>query len=720
VTASGTRSIAAGGDITGIASTGDYATNVQQTIGQATVMPAEAFTPVTEVVAPPGVGNLPDRADLFVGRAQALAQLDAAFAGPATGDPATPSAGGAGVVVQAVHGLGGIGKSTLAARWARDRTGQYNPVWWITADSPAGIDAGLAALAVALQPVLAGWPGEVLRERAVQWLATHSRWLLILDNVTTPNDIRELLARASGGRYLITSRLATGWHGIAHPVRLDVLSPGEALDLLTRILTHDPAAAPDLDLEGLRAVCQELGYLPLAIEQAGAFMAQTTTKPTDYLDLLAAYPAAMYAAGGETADRSIARIWRITLDHLADTPLAGNLLRVLAWYAPDDIPSTLLTNLADPPSVAGALGRLAAYNMITVQAPTSTAAGTLGVHRLVQAVARTPTADDPHRTPTAIAAARDQATTALASALAGDWRDPAQWPTWRPLIAHVDALAAHTTPDVDTTTTTTLFNRAGAYLESQGAPTRAIALLDRALTDSRRILGDDHPDTLAATNNLAGAYQAAGNLTGAITLLEEAHLDMRQILGPDHPDTLTTTNNLALAYQAAGNLTRAIPLYVQTHADRRRILGDDHPDTLQSAVSLAWAYQAAGGLTRAIQLYEQTLTDRRRILGDDHPDTLTSANNLALAYQAAEDLARAIPLFEQTLADRQRVLGQDHPQTLTSANNLALSYKSAGDLTRAIPLYEQTLADSARVLGEDHPDTKIVRGNLAAARQQPQ
>src|ERR1019366_5551520 len=213
------RGVSADGDITGIASTGNHAVNVQYRAERIRVLPAEAFAAVTELAAPPGLANLPARPALFVGRAVELARLDAAMAGPG------------GVVVQAVHGLGGIGKSTLAAHWAGARAADYTLTWWITADTPAGVDAALAALAAALQPALSDvLPAEALVERAVQWLAAHQGWLLILDNVTDPADVAALLARAATGRFLITSRRASGWHNLATPVRLDVLGEAEAVD----------------------------------------------------------------------------------------------------------------------------------------------------------------------------------------------------------------------------------------------------------------------------------------------------------------------------------------------------------------------------------------------------------------------------------------------------------------------------------------------------------
>ncbi len=173
--------------------------------------------------------------------------------------------------------------------------------------------------------------------------------------MTDPGDVAPLLARAPSGRYLITSRRATGWHGTAVPVRLDVLDPAEAQALLAGILTQDRPR----NLDGAAELCAELGFLPLAIEQAGAYLAQAGVSPREYLGLLAAYPAAMYQAAAEGGDaaRTIARIWHVTLDRLAGDPLAGQVLRILAWYAPEGIPRALLDGLADPPAVLAATGR---------------------------------------------------------------------------------------------------------------------------------------------------------------------------------------------------------------------------------------------------------------------------------------------------------------------------------------------------------------------------
>ena len=255
---------------------------------------------------------------------------------------------------------------------------------------------------------------------------------------------------------------------------------------------------------------------------------------------------------------------------------------------------------------------------------------------------------------------------------------------------------------------------ASAY-HAAGRLTEAITLCEQVLTDSIRVLDEDHPNTLTSRNNLANAHQEAGRLIEAITLYEQVLPDRIRALDEDHPNTLTSRNNLAGAYASAGRLTEAITLYEQVLTDRIRILGPDHPDTLTSRNNLAGAYRAAGRLTEAITLYEQVLPDRIRILGEDHPDTLTSRNNLAGAYRAAGRLTEAITLYEQVLTARTRILGPDHPDTLASRNDLAAAYESAGRLTEAITLYEKVLTARTRVLGKDHPATLATLDALARA-----
>ena len=305
----------------------------------------------------------------------------------------------------------------------------------------------------------------------------------MLDNVTNPAHVQALIASAPTGRFLITSRRGSGWHGIATQIRLDVLEPDEATQLLTRIITH---SGPH-DLNGVGDLSEELGYLPLAIGQAGAYIAELGITPQEYLRLFTEAPEIMFAetAEGTSVERTIARIWRVTLDHLVSDPFAGQLLRILAWYASEQIPRGLLQPLGDSLGVQRAVGRLAAYSMIAIDDDM------LAVHRLVQTVARTPSPDDPHRAARQIDDAREQATALLGVALpnVNPWSEPTTWPQFRQLLPHIEALTVHAAPSDDTMWTGHLLNLAGLFLQYEGAITRATSYFERAHAVTQRMLG---------------------------------------------------------------------------------------------------------------------------------------------------------------------------------------------------------------------------------------
>ncbi|WP_076971006.1 FxSxx-COOH system tetratricopeptide repeat protein [Streptomyces sparsogenes] len=634
--------------------------------GDTTVQAPLVLPPPADVSTPHGMHNLPRPVGhRFVGRAAEMAALEQALQ-PRNERAATH------VVTQAISGLGGIGKTTLAMHFAHTHRTDYTAVWWIDAETLETITSSLAQLTARVNAGTntSSAPSADLAEWALTWLDTHPGWLLVFDNATHPDHLAPYLARLTSGDHLITSRLTYGWHDLgATPLHLDVLAPTAATSLLYQLTRSDPNS----EASAAQELADELGYLPLALEQAGAYIRRTRNTYSAYLHRFRTQAARMLntPGNGDPHSITIARTWRVTLDTIAERdPLAVHLLRVMAWLAPHDIPRDLLNGIADEPDAdTDALALLNDFSMITLTESTS------AMHRLLQALARTPDAQDPHRSDTAISQAQSTAATLIHDALPdAPETNTAGWPRWRALLPHIDAYLTHTHPETDTAETDWILYSASRFLRGQGRLSQATQYAHRSAATSARINGEDHPDTLASRNNLASAYASAGDLG------------------------------------------RAIPLYKQTLNDSIRVLGEDHPDTLASGNNLAGAYASAGDSGRAIPLYEQTLTDSIRVLGEDHPDTLASRNNLAYVYASAGDSGRAIPLYEQTLTDRIRVLGEDHPDTLASRNNLAYAYRSAGDSGRAIPLYEQTLTDSIRILGEDHPKTRIVRDNLREAR----
>ncbi|MGW0282006.1 tetratricopeptide repeat protein [Streptomyces sp. NPDC003236] len=667
--------------------------------GDLNVLPAEALHAPDKSAAAPGTSNLPP-ATLCLGRDEELTWLRRALTG-----------GGEGAITQsgAVHGLGGIGKSTLALRYAHRHRSDYTLIWWINAASPDEIETSLTELTRTLVP---DWAATAERGAQVswarQWLAWHRGWLLVYDNVEDPADLAPYTGALHQGHHLATSRRTTGWPDSFAALCLGNLSPDDATTLLCQLVFKDIAPTPQQKVNA-RALVADLGCLPLAVKQAGAYLTQNRGVSLDaYRRRLGTKLSK--TAHGVDAERTIARVWNVTLQALeAEHPLAVEVLHTAAWLAPDDIPHTLLTPAdADPDDIAEAIGTLAAYSMVT---DTGTA---VTVHRLVQTVLRTTHDTQPSQHLQGRHRAEQAVLRHLTPASGQDDIAESQWDTHTP---HLVMLAATTPSGHHNIRLTDAYVTAANRLHHQGHTARTISLMEATLTQREQVLGDTHPDTLASRNNLALAYRTAGDLSRAIPLYEATLTQREQVLGDTHPDTLASRNNLASAYRTAGDLSRAIPLYEATLTQREQVLGDTHPDTLASRNNLALAYRTAGDLSRAIPLYEATLAQSEQVLGSSHPQTLTSRSNLASAYQAAGDLERAIALYETTLAQSEQVLGDTHPQTLASRNNLASAYQAAGDLERAVPLMEATLTQFEEALGDTHPQTLASRNNLALAYQ---
>ncbi|MER6093422.1 tetratricopeptide repeat protein [Streptomyces bluensis] len=691
VGASGDRSVAVGNDITGVVQTGDGA--------QATILQLEALPTPDSVDARPGLSNVPIRTDLFVGRAAELKRLDAAL-------------GRGQAVIQAVHGLGGIGKSTLAARWAATRGHGYYPIRWIIAESPLDVRRGLAELATDLEPALSALLStEAQAQWALQWLASHTGWLLVMDNVDKLSDIETLLARAPGGKFLITSRSASGWREIP-TVPLDVLEEDEAIDLFNRIVSSTGADY----LNGASELCGELGYLPLAIEQAAAYLVQNPLiSPHAYLQLLSQYPTSMFRKGAEDTNegRTIARIWHVTLEKVsAKQPLAMDLLRALAWYAPDAIPdavpSALLDGFADPPEIHEAIGLLIAYSMISADPSTRT----YSVHRLVQSFLRSPDPNDPHRAPDLIDKARDLATH-LHSVVPDDSEGSSSREIWAGLIPHIDHLFEESVPSkIDALT---VLESTGVHLLREGKFSQAVDYLERALSGAIQQLGEEHPWTLTYRHNLASAYQDVHDFRQAIPLYERTLEKREMLLGKDDPETVTTRSNLACSYAQSGDTAQAIPILHQVLEQREQTLGNLHRDTIEARHNLACTYRDAGDQAKAISLFEEVLREANEVLGEDDSHTLTYLHNLATEYSATENLDKAVPMLERALEVNMRMYGEDNHKTLLSKNSLAGAYESIGRQEEAIALWKESLDTAVRLLGEEHPHTRIIRGNLAFA-----
>jgi tetratricopeptide (TPR) repeat protein len=619
------------------------------------------------------VGEIPQEPPGWRPRPELMAAMDAASLGPQ-------------VAVHAVTGMRGVGKTQLAAAYARVQLGQADGrlVAWVNADTPGKLLAGLAATAQAL-----GKPPENTQadaQAARHWLeADGTGCLLILDNVTDPGLVQPYLPVAGAARVIITSNDQAAAE-LGTPVGVEVFTHDEGLAYLGQRTGLADAA-------GARQLGDELGWLPLALAQAaaviagqrlgyGAYLGRLRRMPVDML--LAPTPVGQYA-------RSVASAILLSLEDAVthdDTGMCERLMRLIALLSSSGVQRELvhaaaaggllaqgITAEAADETADRALARLARASLLTFSMDGSA----VMAHRLVTRVIRE------QLSASGVLADACQAAASLLEARTESPDDP--WHEHpgaaREVIEHITALqeSAIQCPADSRLGEIMIKPREWAVwclIQLGDNDARAVMLSEPLLADCERLLGLDDPDTLTARNDLANAYYRVGRLDEAIALHQQNLDDRERFLGADDPATLASRGNLATAYTRAGRIHEAINLHERNFADRERLLGTDHPDLLSSRFNLAGAYLHGRRIDEAISLYQSALDGCERLEGTAHRHTLLIRHRLANAYRLADRTDEAIDLHERNLADQERILGAEHPDTAATREDLAVTYQAAG------------------------------------------
>jgi tetratricopeptide (TPR) repeat protein len=672
-----------------------------------------------ETVTFPGrvfaVSNIPIRVPThFMGRDDSLADIETAlrrYEGR--------------VAITALHGLRGVGKTTLAATYADRHRSNYRATWWIGAQAVTTMRADLTSLGIRL-----GWVGaDVKEEPALAAVMDRLRHegegiLLIFDNAIDADALKPYLPRGGSAQVLITSN-AHAWRGVAAPVEIRIWPKQIGADYLIA------RTGRAIDRAAAEYLSEALGGLPLAHEQAAAYCERLDVSFADYRQRFEAAPVQFlddvrHAPAEYYDGRTVAKTFALAIEEAAKLhPAAEPLIVHAALLAPEPIPLFLFSEahqkLGEPLAAALAGGGLDEA-VAALRAFALVDRETIGNERdasIKQAAIRL------HRLVREVAAARregeawDQSRRALAAALAAVYPENAfmdrfSLPRCAPLTPHLLAICETEASDAAANAQRAdLLDRAGNYFHGRAAHSGARPIYERALAIRQKVLGPEHPATAMSLNNLALLLKDQGDLAGARPLYERALAIREKVLGPEHPDTATSLNGVAGLLQAEGHLARSRPLLERALAIREKVLGPEHPDTAKSLNGLALLLKGQGDFARARPLYERALAIREKVLGPEHTETATNLNNLARLLQAQRDLAGARPLLERALAIREKVLGPAHPDTATGLNNLAELLQAQRDLAGARPLFERALAIQEKALGPEHPDTARSLNNLA-------
>jgi Tfp pilus assembly protein PilF/nucleoside phosphorylase len=651
----------------------------------------------------PRIWNVPhQRNPNFTGREQLLKDLRASL----TGGQATA------LTQAALHGLGGIGKTQLALEYAYRHAPDYDLVWWVRSETPAALAADYAALTGPLDLPEKGAVEQEIAVAAVrQHLGQRGRCLLIFDNASDPEDLKNFLPRCGGGHILITSR-NPAWRGTAQPLEVKKWPRGEAVAfLLKRTGQQDEAAAGEL--------AQELGDLPLALEQAAAYMEACGLSLSGYLKLFRQRHQELLRQGRSSQDYpdTVATTWELSFQKVKqESPAGADLLNLCAFLAPDDIPRELLTQgeehlpkrlaqaVTEPLALNTALAALRRYSLMEV------GEDSLAVHRLVQAVVRD-RLDEEEKKEWAGAAVD-----LLSEEHSGDFQSQVNmWPWWGRLLPHALAAAGYAEAlQVSLPAAGRLLNQAGFYLQIRAEFPESRKVFERALAIEEAAYGPDHPQVAIRVNNLGYVLQDQGDLAGAKSHYERALAIDEAAFGPDHPQVAIRVNNLGSVLRAQGDLAGAKSHFERALSIDEAAYGPDHPAVARDVNNLGLVLQAQGDLAGAKSYYERALNIDETIYGPDHPKIAIRLNNQGSVLRAQKDLAGAKSHFERALAIDEAAYGPDHPEVATDENNLGFVLQAQGDLAGARSHFERALKIFRRFLGDDHPNTTIVEENLAS------
>ncbi|KAJ7252022.1 P-loop containing nucleoside triphosphate hydrolase protein [Mycena rebaudengoi] len=664
--------------------------------------------------------------------------------------------------VSVLHGLGGAGKTQICLKFMDESDkSRFTDVFFLDASTVDTIKSGLKNIALTRSI------GSEADDASLWLASSQDEWLLIFDNADDPSiDLFNYFPQSSRGNILITSRNPELYvHAPDSHHRISDMEEEDAVGLLLASAMQ----SLNTETESLaRDIVKALYCFPLAVVQAGAFIARTGTL-RKYLTMFEQNRAQLLSrVPSQSHDKyawSVYTTWDISFKCLS--PMAAKFLQICSFLHHEGISEAIFSSAAayehdslgpteeqieeplqflnhfvtqagswDDLHFTDITTEIKGYSLINQDPNTNL----FSIHPLVHDWSKK-TIRDTNSTRECSAAILAMTTMStlhdqvfhisllphLNSVLCGEaqvahkfahpfqhiFYDAGHFDHSRELCVALLENRKHTLGDEHSDTLGAMSSLA-AVCWKLGKGAEALELDVAVLEKRKEILGLEHPHTLDAMLNLAITYHDLGKLTESEELNMVVLEKRKQILGLEHPKTLAAMSSLAVTYHNLGKLTDTEDLKVVVLEKRKQILGPDHPETLYSMLNLAVTYSSLGKLTDAEELEVVVLEKRRQILGTEHPDTLHAMSGLAVTYHSLGKLPDAEDLKEVVLEKQKQIMGPDHPATLHAMSELAVTYQALGKLTDAEELYVVLLDKQKQILGTEHPDTLAVMSSLAA------
>lgn len=654
------------------------------------------------------------RNPFFTGRENILEQLHTVLTSRSPSAALTRS--------YALSGMGGIGKTQLAVEYAYQYRSEYSAVLWVESETLASLNASFVGLAGVL-----GLPEQKEEDQSkianavLHWLNQHEEWLLIFDNVEDLALIKPFLPTNDRGALLLTTRLqALGT--LAQLLKIPPMNMQEGCDfLLVRTnQLHQNAEEIVADWQErsiAEAIVTQMGGLPLALEQAGAYIDSTKCSFSGYLQLF--HDMQYYLLDEHDAFNghplSVSRTFSLAFERVEQRhPLAAELLTICAFLAPDAIPEEFFREGAsalgrvfaemtiNPLAFQNASKVLLSYSLLQRHSEMQT----LSIHRLVQVVLRQRMSK----------AEQDwwlQRTLHFLSAVFPE-ENYKVWRQCERLLPHVLACVALVPESCEDLELANLLQKAATYLYESGQQhEQAVAWCQRALRIHLQVLGPEHPAVAASLYELGCIYRCVGRYDEIEPLYKQALSIYERTLGLENPEVARVLGGLALLSWVQGKYREAEPFQKRVVSIWQRL---SKPDPIEMALALGRLgiiYQNQGKHEMAEPLYEQALSIYRQTLGSEHPNLAATLNNLADLYQMQRKYTEAERLYQQASHIWSVALGPEHPNMATVYCNLANLFCMQRRYAEAQPLYEQALRIWEMAVGPWHPNTANALNGLA-------
>lgn len=644
-------------------------------------------------------GNVPPRNPVFTGRRELLTRLE--------GRLRTESV--AAVLPQALHGMGGVGKSQIAIEYAYRHRSDYDVIWWVPSEQPSQILASLIELGnrlgldVGMEANTA-----VPRVRAALRAGTpYGNWLLVFDNAETLETVRDYFPEAGTGKVLVTSRNPE-WSRVAETLEVDVFTRVESIGLLQR-------RNPQLSDEDADRLADAMGDLPLAVEHASAWQATTGMPVGEYLILLEEKRTELEAlAPAPGYEMPVAAASNLALDRLGvENPAALQLLQVCSFFAPEPIGRELFTgpritpiapeldeSLQNPSRLNQAIRDIQRYVLARIDHRTNT----IQLHRLVRAVLQSRMPADQR------SKMEHGAHVLLAGVNPGDASETAHWLRYQALAAHVTASNA---VDCEDDWARELVLNLIEFYYHWGDYSSCRELAQRVVEQWRAILGADHAQALKAAKWLGFVWRVHGNFSEAAAIDADCLERYHRTVGRNNEGTIDAMVMVAADLRTAGRFSHARDLNLDAFQRARNALGEDEPETLRAAHDLGVGLRFTGEFRTARQLDSDTYRRRSAVLGEGHTETLWTLNNFLIDERECGNYLHAHRQVERLYQRYLDLLGISHPRTIAVARNLAVARRRAGLHEDAYKLAEDTMNRFRDRFGPTYPDAMAAALNFA-------